>query len=609
MTESHLRATVSGVHELYVVLEIAAVRPRPRDVHTVKHALAEVRALPDNELLNSDEHDLGLLWLLAAVSAHRYGLEYPTRDIDASINRFTAGSMRYTGRIVPRVKDLLVLLERAVRSAELDLFVDIADHISQGWSGYVMSAFPEALHLLARSTSKAHSVGLVPTVATLTTTSYTLWLDGHRATRRGEPARARGLYNESLWRYRRLRYTADAAWLYTDLVMNALLEDDSSAASALMAQQQRYVDSVVSGSGAAPDGDHALWTRDVSSGGYSTFVESRLIGGDVALSAADQAMLRRFCTVSQLLVSATATGSSDLQAAVDSFSFGWRTFATTDYPAIFALLAQRLGSSCDPVSTANAMWRDLLVLPTVEATSQVLLAHAELLEARLVRARLWDEAATATFDAAVLHASLYGRAGTVVWLERYRERSGERVTHLRRAAEQAILQPPGDGNESMLTSYLSVRSQFPEPPFFLAVPAIVGRRASGRRLVELELRGNTLLVSGLPVATDMPVLVRRILALLIHDWSHAVMAGGEPPFRAANELAGLEESTPAAVTQAMFRLRRSMRDRLAHDTNGVVDDSTVLQGRPGYRLNPACIDKAVLIETLPQEDADGTEER
>jgi hypothetical protein len=101
--------------------------------------------------------------------------------------------------------------------------------------------------------------------------------------------------------------------------------------------------------------------------------------------------------------------------------------------------------------------------------------------------------------------------------------------------------------------------------------------------LELVVLGDALIINGVLVYDHCPPAVIEVVAALRAQ----TVDGLEPPLLSAIDLAQRTGRTPAALAQVVHRFRIACGARLRHATGRDFDKEIVIQGRPGYRLNPA----------------------
>ena len=115
--------------------------------------------------------------------------------LTTACDRYAKVSLRYTGRIIPRVRHIIEILGRSVGNRSVAAVIEAADHMSQGWSDYVDSTFPLAFELLARTCDDRVDPD------DLRLTSYTSWQRGLVAAAAGDAGAALAMFERSLERY------------------------------------------------------------------------------------------------------------------------------------------------------------------------------------------------------------------------------------------------------------------------------------------------------------------------------------------------------------------------------------------------------------------------
>jgi hypothetical protein len=360
-----------------------------------------------------------LLLFLAALCSHIYGSESVSAEILEVARRYQEASFLYTGRVIPRIKEMIELLDHSVNGRSGNSLVEAADHLSQGWSAYSDSVFPSAF------TRLADNLGIAEEAESFAKTSFTCWQKGLESAAANSPVQAKALFEESLLRYRRYHYYADTAWLFTDVVITQLMAGFVHEATTTLNQQRRYVEEILTSHPPAPDSrdrPSAFQLGDVRSGGYTTFVESVTLHPH-ELTEQDREVLLRYVRTSEFLVAACRHRSRrDFYSALDLFSFGWTAFPDSPYPQILQHLADRYGAGDAPWNvylTAYAMWHQMLRMSRVHARSHVFIETAVSLHDRLSHAGMRNHADVALLDAAILHAQVHGKRATVEWITRY----------------------------------------------------------------------------------------------------------------------------------------------------------------------------------------------
>jgi hypothetical protein len=565
-------------------------------------AIEEISRLPERDLQRTDEHDMALLVCLAAICCALAGRDIPEQALRMSADRYGEISILYTGRVMPRIKETLGQLATAVAEASLPGLVRVADLISQGWPDYRTSVFPGAFAALADTLG----VGTGGRDAFLDT-SFHLWRQGLAAAAADNPQEAARLFERSLRRYRRYHQYADAAWLYTDLVVSLLASGDTEAAERVLDEQRGYVRAVIADAGLRPAAaatPAAFHLGDVRSGTYSSFVDSPSVDPQW-LGPDDQALLHRYVRVSEsMLAYASFHFKRDLHVALDLFSFGWQGYISSPYPAIFRHLVRRVSGSSQgaPVLlTAHVRWQGLLLAGQLRLKPADLVRTTTDLYERLRAAGLDREADIALLDGGMLHLALYGKAATAAWLSR-------RLTDLRaqvpvplQAVVEALQTPPLGGLQPALARYLGARSSYQVPDFMPALPVFhrdhLGRREPAPEL-HLAIHGESLWINGIMVYENTPPALARILQELGKEHLAAGAADRDTPFLSAAELAERTGRTPSAVVQTVRRFRIACKESFDRLTERGLEPDSVLQGRPGYRLNPAHLSE-VAFHLLP----------
>ncbi|MFE0044574.1 serine/threonine-protein kinase [Streptomyces albireticuli] len=434
---------------------------------------------------------------------------------------------------------------------------------------------------------------------------------GHAAA--GRAVQAADVLRESLGRYRASPYRADAVWVFTDLILAELMAGRVREAAGVGEEQHRFVEEVfttlppVTG----PAGAGVAFTRPAG-------LRPR------ALAPEDHELLLRHVRTGQFLVEACRHRSAeDFAAAVDLLSFGWAHFADSPYPRILRHLAGRYAAPGAPWEVclgAEGWWHRMLRSSRARVTSAHLVATATALRARLAHAGLLVQGDVALLDAAVVHARLYGAAATVEWVTRYVGELRLRIPDLLRAAVTYLQAPTAQEAARLLASYTALRAACAAPdllcaaglhpagPLRLAGPLHPagplrpadpshpagpdGAVARGGRSPRLEVAfyGSLLSVEGITVHRVTPAPLTQLLRVLGEEFARAGERGEEVPFLSAAELGERTGRTPAALAQTVRRFRAVCQERFAEATAFPIGPETVIQGRPGYRLNPDSVE-------------------
>ncbi|MGW0931842.1 hypothetical protein [Streptomyces sp. NPDC002644] len=574
--------------------------------------VGELVDVPASDLRQAEEHDVALLLVLGEVCARAEGGGSAAPTLLATAERYVDTSFLHTGRILPRTRELIGLLDRAVRERSLDLLLEVSDHFSQGWAGYADSVFPTAFARLAAA------IGVTAEPAAFARVSFTLWREGLDAAAADDPERAVPLFRASLERYRRYRYYADASWLHTDLVVAHLLAGRQEEAAAELEAQRAYVEKVLAehppaesgptaseltGAGPGEGQSSAFHLGDVRSGRYSTFVESAALRPR-ELTERDRALLLRYVRASEFLLSAARYGARrDFDAGLDVFTFGWAAYRQSPYPKIFRQLGDRCleaGERGSAHLTAYENWHLMLRGYRVRVKPGALVGTAAALRDRLARAGLDACAALVVLDTAVLHARLHGRPTAVEWVTRY-------LRDLRPILPEAVgvvsgyLQASRDAERGQLLSrYIGLRAAHLAPEFLSL--DLGDELLPGPDRLEVALYGPLLSIEGVTVHERTPQPLVDVLRVLGQDWERHRAAGTEPPFLSAAELAERTGRTTAALAQTVRRFRMACAERFGEVADLGIGQDAVLQGRPGYRLNPRTVHR---FTHCPAEVADG----
>lgn len=548
---------------------------------------AQVEKLSGMRLQTADEHDVGRLLLLGALSARLDGGGSIARGLLEVARRYEDSSFLYTGRIIPRVREMIDILESAVDGRSSSALTAVADHLSQGWAAYRCSIFPDAFARLSLE------LGLEKEADAFTKTSFTCWQDGLLAAAANRPSEASEHFRDSLDRYRTYLYHADAAWLFTDVIITELIAGRERAAAQIYDEQFHYVEEVLAQYPVPDSGErHLFQIGDVQSGGYHTFVESATLHPQ-GLTQQDREVLRRYVRTSDFLLRACRYHSEDdFNAALDLFSFGWTGFPSSPYPHILQLVADRYGSRSAPWNvyrTAYARWHSMLRLGRAMPKSATLIQAAVELHERLVYAGMGKHAAIALLDAAVVHGRLHGTDSTAEWISRYVADLRPQIPDLLRAAVNYLQSGERSGADHFLTPYIGRRSHHTAPDLIFA--GAFWHHHDRPAQTEVVLYGRLLTIEGVTVYEDAPEPLVDILDVLGTEFRRSRQEQRDVPLLSAAELSSRTGRTPAALAQAVRRFRNRARERFREATDWNLDPDTVIQGRPGYRLNPATVER------------------
>ncbi|MFF4603454.1 hypothetical protein ACFY12_11975 [Streptomyces sp. NPDC001339] len=558
-------------------------------------AVADLVDVPAADLRQADEHDVAVLLLLGELCARMADGTTAAPTLLETAERYVNTSFFYTGRILPRTRELIELLGRAVRERSLDLLTEVADHLSQGWAGYADSVFPTAFMRLADAS------GLKAKPELFSRVSFVLWNEGLKAAAANAPERALPLFRDSLERYRRYRYYADASWLHTDLVITQLLAGNKGEASAVLEAQRDYVEEVLAAHPpTASDAGRrfAFHLGDVQSGTYSTFVESSALR-PTELTERDRELLMRYVHTSEFLISACRYGARrDFDAALDVFSFGWATYQQSPYPRMFQHLADRYLQSSESWNvhlTAYERWHRMLCSYRVRVKPHVLIDTAATLHDRLGYAGLEACASLILLDTAVLHARLHGRSDAVDWITRYLRDLRPTVPETLGAVVDYLQAPQSTERRRLLSRYIGLRADHLAPEF-LSLDLGDEQLPEPNRL-EVTLYGPLLSVEGITVHEITPKPLIDILRVLGREFTQSRAEGLDVPLLSAAELSQRTNRTSAALAQTVRRFRGACQERFHETTNWDIIQDAIIQGRPGYRLNPQNIYRFVEYST------------
>jgi len=140
-----------------------------------------------------------------------------------------------------------------------------------------------------------------------------------------------------------------------------------------------------------------------------------------------------------------------------------------------------------------------------------------------------------------------------------------------------------DELEPILTTYSACRATHAVPGLLDAL-ADLRRPGDHRTDLHIRLYGDTLFVNGVRILDPCPRPMREVLAALAADTARTPI-----PYRSSSDLAERTGRSPAAIVQTIRRLRLACTDRLHAATGHTYDKEALVQGRPGYRLNPATV--------------------
>ncbi|MFD3497970.1 hypothetical protein ACFWWT_19885 [Streptomyces sp. NPDC058676] len=550
--------------------------------------VGDVVDMPTAELRFADEHDVAQTLVLSALCARMDGGESIASALGKTAERYIASSFLYTGRILPRAMELIELLDRGADEKSPDLLTEAADHLSQGWTDYSQSVFPAAFARLA------DELGLDVTLEQFTEVSFVSWKQGLASATANDAERALSSFEVSLERYRNYRYYADAAWLHTDVVIAHLLAGREDEASATVQAQRDYVEEIlgshplVEGAG---DESYAFQLGDVRSGNYGTFVESSTVRPQV-LTTRDAALLNRYVRTSEYLLAACRYGARrDFDAALDVFSCGWSTFQASPYPKIFLHLADRYIDNrhdWNPHLTAYEGWHRMLRTYRIRVKPRVLIDTATTLHDRFAYAGLDTSAAIVLLDAAIFHARLHGKNGAVEWVTRYLRELRPLVPEMVNATAHYLQAPQGGQFQWQLSTYMGLRSAHLAPEF----PGLeLGEEPiPDLDRFEVALYGPLLSLEGITVYEITPQALIDILKALGEEFMRR-QPDGEVPFLSATELSQRTNRTPAAIAQTVRRFRNACQESFREVAGYEVIQDAVIQGRPGYRINPAHVQR------------------
>ncbi|MFD3497975.1 hypothetical protein [Streptomyces sp. NPDC058678] len=549
--------------------------------------VTDILDVPVAALRQANEHDVAVLLLLGELCARMDHGKSAAPTLLATADKYVDTSFFYTGRILPRTRELIELLDRAVRERSLDLLMEVADHLSQGWAGYADSMFPSAF---ARIAGEA---GLEGKPEPFSRVSFVLWHEGLEAAAENDPERALSLFADSLDRYRKYGYYADASWLHTDLVIAHLLAGHKEEAYAELEAQRDYVEKVLEAHPLVASGagrSFAFHLGDVQSGNYSTFVESSVLR-PTELTERDRELLMRYVRTSEFLISACRYGvHRDFDAALDTFSFGWGTYQQSPYPRMFRHLADRYLETPEKWNahlTAYEQWHRMLRTYRIRVRPNVLIDTAATLHDRLGYAGLNTCASLVLLDTAVLHSRLHGRGESVDWITRYLRDLRPTLPEVLGAVADYLQAPRNTERRQLLSRYIGLRAGHLAPEF-LSLDLGEEQLPQPNRL-EVTLYGRLLSVEGITVHENAPQPLIDMLRVLGREFSQSFTDRSAVPFLSAAELSNRTNRTPAALAQTVRRFRSACQERFREVAEYSMVQDAVIQGRPGYRLNPQSI--------------------
>jgi hypothetical protein len=420
-------------------------------------------------------------------------------------------------------------------------------------------------------------------------TSYTSWELALRQVATGDLQQAEHLLREALHRYQRYLYIGDAAWLYTDLVIVALLRSDYDRADRWTRQQRAYIDDTPLRDDAIEEAEGSVELGDVYSGEYYTFIESTEVGSGLLTHSEREALDRYWRASRFLLTFYLEHDARDFLSAVDSFSFGWKEYLHRPYPSLFDQLYRAVGPSAQPGQyvngfvTAHSIWTTAIetFVPDGygnERTWELLREARE----RLRRAGFEADAVVVALDEMVLRI----RDGDHQHVERRLRdvlpQAGEFVPEVG-ACVRALYASRWAPDELRLHvgRYVAERSRRRLVPdgtrlYVAYAEDVVARRhepVGGPS--DVEFLDSALYVRGALVYPDAPPLLRGLLSEL---WKAREESGDA--YVPAGHLAERLDTTEGALAQVVRRFRSRLRERgLAEDRNALVESKN------GYRLN------------------------
>lgn len=561
-------------------------------------AIATVRSNPGSVVNKASEHEFAMLVLLCELGSAVFSKHDQLPDLTALIERFRKDSVLYSGRILPRVVEAIGLLRDALAQQSTATLIEVCDHVSQGWPDYSNTVFPTAFWRLSQTVSPD-----IP-IEKFRDTSYVLWLRGLAAARDADTEQAYQLLERSLRHYRSYDYYADTAWLYADLIMMSIILGVPERAAEYLEEQRSYVKRVLRERGASnpSTGREAFHFGDVYSGRYQTFVEQVVLREPV-LRDEDAGLLWRYVRVGEFLLNAARWQSvTDLQGALDRFSNGWKSFLGSSYPCIFDQVAHAsLGenSGTNVYLPADALWRHILLTYRRTPSPMRLSAAFQQLEERLRHAGLLVEIDVLRLDTTLLTWALHGRDTAVEWCAPHVEDLRQRIPSLVSPLVDALNARPEDTSATAALAYFAERTKYAAPEFTSMLELLGNWHHHGgaQNRVEVSLNGKELFVDGFRIYVQCPPALRDILVALKRDLDQGRRQRECVPYLRAGDLAARTGRPASALTQAVHRFRVACSDVIGNEIN----QETVFQGRPGYRLNPDTVD---LVTIHPASYAD-----
>jgi hypothetical protein len=117
------------------------------------------------------------------------------------------------------------------------------------------------------------------------------------------------------------------------------------------------------------------------------------------------------------------------------------------------------------------------------------------------------------------------------------------------------------------------------------------RNPPGSVQLEVTLYGRLLSLEGITVHEITPDPLVGILEVLGAEFISSRQKGKDIPLLSAAELSARTGRTPAALAQTVRRFRTMCQQRFKEATDWQISPDAVIQGRPGYRLNPESVER------------------
>ena len=202
---------------------------------------------------------------------------------------------------------------------------------------------------------------------------------------------------------------------------------------------------------------------------------------------------------------------------------------------------------------------------------------------RLERIGLLAEASVAVLDAAMLSLLRGDADAATTLLTRHHDRLHHQVSVLSRLVVVGLASDGPQHLDGVLAEYLARRMSFTLPSLVPALSAYASGTAGRSPHLEIEILGDTLTINGVLIYEQCPAAVTDIFAALYAESS----ADWDPPLLSATSLALRTNRSAGALAQSVRRFRSVCGTRLRQATGREFGRDAVIQGRPGYRLNPA----------------------